>query len=115
MGGVPPNYVIKRGMTGTNTSFAGCITDATRNGNVVNFANYTDKIADILGKCVLEETIGSETEVHIGIAFHINKLSESLIYLFSVPTLPPIQEVGFGKTKAPPPTTEDPYLAGKIC
>lgn len=66
VGGVPPNYVIKRGMTGSNDSFAGCITDVTQNGNVLNFAKYTDKLGEILGKCVLDETVGSETEVHIG-------------------------------------------------
>lgn len=70
-------------MTGSNDSFAGCITDVTQNGNVLNFAKYTDKLGEILGKCVLDETVGSETEVHIGtylMKLYINLFNEYTIF-----------------------------------
>lgn len=49
--------VLSPGTVGSDVAFSGCIGDLTLNGNVINFANSTDKFNEILGKCVLDEHI----------------------------------------------------------
>lgn len=55
VGGLPQGYVVAKGAVKTTAAFRGCIGDATLNGAVINFANATDKIGAILGKCILEK------------------------------------------------------------
>ncbi|KAB0790802.1 hypothetical protein PPYR_15312 [Photinus pyralis] len=93
-GGLPSNLNINPSMFATTKFFSGCIVDASQNGDIINFASFTDRKGEFLGKCILDELIGSETNVH------------------TVPTLPPIHEIEFGTTEPPAVKTEEPYIAG---
>lgn len=66
IGGVPSNYVDKTGSLGTRKAFSGCIGDATLGGVIINFSNSTDKRNEILGKCILDKSIGSDSDIHTG-------------------------------------------------
>lgn len=55
-GGLPNNIVVKENSVGSSKPFVGCIADAILNGTILNFANSTDKLGEILGKCVLDLT-----------------------------------------------------------
>lgn len=48
--------VVSSGTVGSTKPFRGCIADLTLKGNVVNFANTTDKFNNILGKCILDDS-----------------------------------------------------------
>lgn len=65
-GGLPATTANIKGLVGTTKNFSGCIVDASKNGAIINFASYTEKEGEFLGKCVLDEIIGSETNVHAG-------------------------------------------------
>lgn len=65
-GGLPETYQVQKGMVATTKGFAGCIADASRDGAIVNFASFKDKKGELLGKCILDELVGSETKVHEG-------------------------------------------------
>lgn len=65
IGGVPRTFKIKKGTVGSNQSFVGCIGDTTLNDDVINFAN-SSHTGVMLGKCMLDIKIGSETDVHTG-------------------------------------------------
>ncbi|CAG2068820.1 unnamed protein product, partial [Timema podura] len=54
-GGVPSSYEIMGGATATSAPFIGCLGDATVNGMFINFANATDRVGTILGKCSSSE------------------------------------------------------------
>lgn len=60
IGGLPPHYSAIRGSVRTVKPFVGCLGDATLNGYIINFANSTDKHGDILGRCILDKTIGGD-------------------------------------------------------
>lgn len=83
IGRLPQNYIESRGTVASTVRFSGCIGDATLNDNVINFANYSDLYGGVLGKCLLDPKIGSDTDVH------------------AVPVLPPIQEVDHFDTTEP--------------
>lgn len=55
-GGLPINVIPNEGTVGSSKPFTGCIADAILNGTILNFANSTDKFAEILGKCILDLT-----------------------------------------------------------
>lgn len=59
--------------------FKGCIGDLTLKGNVINFANSTDKFNENLGKCIYDKNYKS-----------IDKIDKE-------PTLPPLEPIG-GRT-----------------
>lgn len=50
-GGLPNNFITPRNVLGSTENFAGCINDVTIRGQVVNFANSTDKKAAELDNC----------------------------------------------------------------
>nr|CAD7256718.1 unnamed protein product [Timema shepardi] len=54
-GGIPSSYEIIGGATATSAPFIGCLGDATVNGMFINFANATDRVGTILGKCSSSE------------------------------------------------------------
>ncbi|KAK4877517.1 hypothetical protein RN001_010023 [Aquatica leii] len=93
-GGLPSDFNVNSAMIATTKYFNGCIVDASQNGDIINFASFTQKTGEFLGKCILDEPIGSETNVH------------------SVPTLPPIKERPYVTTPPPEVKTEEPYIAG---
>lgn len=66
IGSLPRNYVAEKGTVASTEAFNGCIGDATLNDNVMNFANYSDLHGGVLGKCLLDPKIGSDTDVHTG-------------------------------------------------
>ena len=66
IGGLPLNYNVVKGAVATDQPFVGCIGDATLNGTVINLANFTNKAGNILGKCILDKQIGSDTDIHTG-------------------------------------------------
>lgn len=95
IGGVPDSFKPKKGSVATTTTFGGCIGDATVQGDVINFANTTDKSSEQLGKCVLDkQQVGSETDVH------------------QVPELPPLEELDHYTTLNPDLFTEEPVEFG---
>ena len=50
-------------MVASAKNFVGCIGDVTLNGALINFANVTDRMNGLLGKCYLDKTV---TEVYPG-------------------------------------------------
>lgn len=66
IGGIPPAYVDRTGSLGTKKAFAGCIGDATLGGAIIDFSNSTDKRNEILGKCILDKSVGSDSDIHRG-------------------------------------------------
>ncbi|KAF5306067.1 hypothetical protein FQA39_LY09045 [Lamprigera yunnana] len=93
-GGLPSDVSVNSAMLATRKYFSGCIVDASQNGDIINFASFTNKRGEYLGKCVLDEPIGSETNVH------------------TVPTLLPIKEINYVTTLPSEEKTEEPYIAG---
>lgn len=67
VGGVPQGFVDNTGSLSTKKAFSGCIGDATLNGSIINFANATDRRNEILGKCILDKTVGSDSDIHKGL------------------------------------------------
>lgn len=116
IGGVPQGFVDTTGSLSTNKSFSGCIGDATFKGSVINFANSTDRRNEILGKCILDKSIGSDSDIHKGIhsltalIICCNILSNSY---FLVPELPPLVEIGEVTEDYTIDRTIDPSEAGK--
>ncbi|XP_018320894.1 laminin subunit alpha [Agrilus planipennis] len=92
IGGLPRTFAAKQGTVATERNFAGCIGDTTVNGVILNFANSTDKFREVIGKCILDKQIGSDTNIHV------------------VPTLPPVEELDF-QTLAPSESfTRNPFI-----
>lgn len=78
-------------MVGSNESFVGCIGDMTLADKVINFADSTEQVGAIIGKCILDVKIGSDTDVH------------------TVPVLPPIEEIDAHYTTEPEFYTDSPF------
>ncbi|KAK9871509.1 hypothetical protein WA026_012880 [Henosepilachna vigintioctopunctata] len=89
IGGLPPSLTAMPEMVGTMEPFIGCIADVTLNGNVINFANKTDKKNEIFGKCVLDVVHWEDNpDVH------------------KVPVLPPLEDLDKEITALPSEITE---------
>ncbi|KAL3275279.1 hypothetical protein HHI36_020047 [Cryptolaemus montrouzieri] len=89
IGGLPSTLTAASGMVGSTEPFVGCIADVTLNGNVINFANSTDKKNEILGKCALDIVHWEENpDVH------------------NVPVLPPLIDFDRDTTISPDQFTE---------
>jgi laminin alpha 3/5 len=91
IGGVPRVITFSAGTVGSEIPFRGCIGDLTLKGNVINFANTTDKFNEILGKCILDKNYKA-----------IDKIDNE-------PTLPPLEPLEPLTTKHYQETTRAPY------
>ncbi|XP_030765960.1 laminin subunit alpha [Sitophilus oryzae] len=92
VGGLPRRIRPLQGTVGSEEPFHGCITDLTVNGNVKNFANTTDKLLEILDKCILDaDYLPTDPSVHL------------------LPELPPIEEATLPPITEIPIVTEDPF------
>ncbi|KYB28643.1 Laminin subunit alpha-like Protein [Tribolium castaneum] len=76
VGGLPRRVILSPGTVGSELPFRGCIGDLTLKGNVINFANSTDKFNEILGKCIYDKNYKA-----------IDKIDKE-------PTLPPLEPLG---------------------
>ncbi|CAG9836790.1 unnamed protein product [Diabrotica balteata] len=85
VGGLPRKIEPQYNSVAATTAFYGCVADLTVNGKVKNFANTTDRHAEILDKCVLDDS------------------PEDIDH--SIPDLKPIENKGYYTTEAPPETT----------
>lgn len=110
-GGLPSKMDLPKGLVATRKTFNGCIVDVIRDEQILNFADFSERNKEFLGKCVLDEPLGSETSVHNGTKLQFEVLI-TLKLILLVPTLPPIVELGFGTEKPPEVKTEEPYEAG---
>ncbi|GJQ84232.1 LanA [Trypoxylus dichotomus] len=90
IGGIPSNFIAKQGHIASSESFVGCIADATLNGSIINFANSTEKVGDILGTCVLDAKAAPDFD--------------------EVPELPPPPELGSFTTLGPQYPTDWGHL-----
>ncbi|RZC32304.1 Laminin G 2 and/or Laminin II domain containing protein [Asbolus verrucosus] len=89
IGGLPKKIVVSPGTVASELPFKGCIGDLTVKGNVINFANSTNKLNEILGKCILDGSKGIE---EIDVAPSLPPLG---------PLQPSIDEISQETTKSP--------------
>lgn len=82
IGGLPQNYKVRKGTLATTKGFAGCIGDATLKGVIINFANATDRRNEVFGKCILDKSIGSDSDIHKGCntPYYINPIIQQCFF-----------------------------------